>query len=191
MPWETHFLGSGRFSALILSQASPPRTLGPRAAPHTFASSCTCICLSFCIHSRINLDLQCQAPKRSSGFSLFWIIWSLNVKSSNNDTCIYLFIYFPFCQPPQSHDHPVGDTGGSHFSLHWPSPTITPACHLQPWTENRDHDTNQEGNAMDKESGVRGPLLPKDPHGSSELHRDVALEFFFTFKCEIHTHTHI
>ena len=142
---------------------------GTESCPSHLCFFLCCICLSFCIHSRINLDLQCQASKRSSGFSLFWIIWSLNVKSSNNDTYIHLFIYFPFCQPPQSHDHTVGDTGGSHFSLHWPSPTITPACHLQPWTENTDHDTNQEGNAMDKESGVRGPLLSKDSHGSSEL----------------------
>ena len=57
---------------------------------------------------------------------------------------IHISIYFPFCQPPQSHDHTVGDIGGSHFSLYWPSPTITAACHLQP-TERKHRPDHQAG----------------------------------------------
>lgn len=108
---------------------------------------------------------------------------------------IHIFIYFCFCQPPQSHDHTVGDTGGSHFSLYWPSPTITPACHSQPPERKQTRTPSRREVPWTRRVVSVGLSFPETHMDlpNSPLHTDVALEFFLLLNVRytyIHTHIH-
>lgn len=128
MPLETHFLGSGRFSALILSQVFPPRALGPRA-PHTSAFSYTLNSLSFWRDSGRTLDLWLQVPKCSWGSSLFWVIWSPNVENNNNNIFLFFSRLLSATSKPWSLER---GAFGDPTAVHVGHPLLSPACHLQP-----------------------------------------------------------
>lgn len=128
MPLETHFLGSGRFSALIVSQVFPPRALGPRA-PHTSASSYTLNSLSFWRDSGRTLELWLQVPKCSWGSSLFWVIWSPNVENNNNNIFLFFSPLLSATSKPWSHER---GASGDPTAVSAGHPLLSPACHLQP-----------------------------------------------------------